>query len=68
LTEQGSKILHDKARKLHDKSLNRLLKANTALAEKRLAFTQALHDGLGAGSPLAELVERELFRSIAESR
>ena len=62
---------------MHGKSLDRLMKAETALAYKRLAFAKGLSERLVKGrrsldwsqalhSPLAELVERELFRSIAE--
>ena len=52
---------------MHAKSLDRLLKADTALAHKRLAFAKALHDRLGKGSLLASIEERELFLTIAES-
>ena len=34
-------------------------------ALKRLALAQALHSRLGAASPLAELVERQLVQTIA---
>ena len=53
--------------RLHGKSLVRLQKAETALAHKRLAFAKAMHERLGDESELAELVERELFQTIAES-
>ena len=60
LTAPGSKV--------HANSMRRLLKANTALAHKRLALAKALHDRLGAESPLTEhLTERELLQTIAET-
>jgi len=69
----GSLALAEQGSTGHAMSLDRLANAETALAYKRLAFAKAMHDWLvtgslweGIDSPLAELVERELFRSIAE--
>ena len=37
----------------------------TLAAEKRLAFAKARHERTGVGSPLVELVERELVQTVA---
>jgi len=46
----------------------RRLEAELALAKNRLAFAHALLSDQPIGSPLAELVERELLQSIAEDK
>jgi len=60
LAEPGSKV--------HANSTRRLETANAGLAHKRLALAKAMHERLGAESPLAHhIVERKLFQTIADS-
>jgi len=64
---EASLALAEPDSKVHGRSLDRLEKAETALAYKRLAFATALlSGGQPIESPLAELVERELLQSIAQ--